>query len=175
MKNKLLYALMAISMSALLFGCASSTSESNGNKDKYDKPSEIYSEPSTDAPSVDEETEENESESESNEETTDADVTVEEMYLFEGKYWINEDEFKAVGYYFDGLDLTMIVEGETKTIRPYEADSTSINFIDRDAFDEYYWSIQNDALVLENADSFEITTWNQVDESTFEMKFNWVY
>lgn len=168
MKNKILYTLMVVSISAMLFGCASNSGESKDNNKPVETPQETKETVTNGTDDVTEATEEDASEAESKE-----DGNGRKLYAFEGKYWVDDDEYKAVGYYFDGLDLTMIVEGESKTVRPYEADSNSINFIDGDAFDEYYWEIQNDLLILQSED-FEETSLYQVGESTFEDIFNWV-
>ena len=170
MKNKILYALMVVSISAILFGCASSEVTSKDDKDKkpVETPAETNEIVTDEIDDSTEATEEVSSEVESIE-----DEYSRELYAFEGKYWVFDDGYTVVGYYFDGFDLIMIVQGESKTERPYEADSNSINFIDGGAFDEYYWEIQEDELILESED-FEETLMYQVGESTFEEIFNWV-
>ena len=176
MKNKILFALVILFASAMLFGCASSTDTKKENTDN--KPIETTTdkndaEPTTDAPSEDGELgTDNVPETEPIVEDETDDIESErEFFAFEGKYWVCDDDYKSVGYYFDGLDLTMIVEGESKTVRPYDANGSKINFIDGEAFDECYWEVQGEYLTL---DYDESRTLKQVKESEFQAMFNWV-
>ena len=189
MKKNIVIAFMAVSLTAMLFGCGSKAETETNTKttnkvETTEESKEINSESETEEPTTEETTteevtteeittEETTTEEPTTEETTE-EVTTEEQnnysYEFEGKYWVCYSEYGNYGYYFDGETVISAME-------EYGKDNLSYSV------EDYYICIEGEYFVYEMSDGklglsyamgdgSDMQYYEEVEKAEFENLFN---